>query len=264
MSRSSSPQTTTTTAEAPAYLRPYLQQAAEGAAQQYAQGGTPPVNMSTQTQQALQLAQARSLGGSPVTDAAQNYATQSLEGGFMGSNPFLQGGANPHLDATFNQAATATRNQLASEFAQSGRNVRASEGLRGEQLNNLATNIYGGAYETDANRRLAAYQGERSLQQGVIPFAGQIANQDYADIGQLANVGQTYDDLNRQLTEWPARNLDDYMARLAGLSGGYGTTTSQTPMQRNALAGALGGASAGAMLGPWGMLGGAVLGGLYG
>lgn len=212
------------------------------------------------------MAEQRALAGSPVTDAAQNYATQSLSGGLMGQNPFLSGGSNPYLDATFNQAADAVTNQVQSNFGTAGRDVRGADaaGLAGDRYNDLATNIYGGAYESDANRRLAAYQGERSLQQGIIPFAGQLASQDYADIGQLANVGQTHENLMAQYLNQPQTSLNNYLGQLSGLAGGYGVTTAQTPTERNVLAGALGGASAGAMLGPWGMLGGGILGGLFG
>jgi hypothetical protein len=243
MSTSSKPQTTTTTSEPPKYLLPYLQQGAEGAAGQYNAGGTPVTPFSSQTEQALQMAQQRATSGSPVNQAAQDYTTKTLQGGFMGSNPYL--------DATFNRAALGTQNQLASQFGRSGRNVGESQFLRGEQLNNLATNIYGGDYEA-----------ERARQQQLVPFAGQVANQDYQDIGQLANVGAQREGLAREYAAAPGQNLDAYLARLQGFPGG--TVTGQTPMQRNVLGSAMSGASMGSMFGPWGMLGGAILGGLYG
>lgn len=265
MSTRSSPQTTTTSSEPPAYIRPYLQHGADEAARLYnTRSGTGFVPFSSQTEQALGMAEARALGGSPVTQAAQNYATQGLSGGFMGSNPFLQGGANPYLDATFNRAAGGVTNQLQSNFARAGRNVGGADaaGLAGEQYNDLAAQIYGGAYESDANRRLAAYQGERNLQQNLVPFAGQLASQDYADIGQLANVGAQREGLEREYQMQPSTELDAYLARLTGLPGS--SVTQSTPMERNRLAGALGGAQMGGLFGPWGVLGGGILGALYG
>lgn len=266
MSTGSKPQTTTTTNEPPAYLARYLDAGAQNAYGLYASpgGGAPITPFSPQTETALQMAENRAVGGSPVTRAAQNYATTGLSGGFMGSNPFLQGGSNPYLDQTFNRAAGAVTNQVQSNFSLAGRNPRGPDaaGLAGEQYNDLAAQIYGGAYESDANRRLSSYQNERALQQSLVPFAGQLASQDYADIGQLANVGAQRESLQREYDNQAGTALDQYLARISGLPGS--TVTQNTPTQRNVLGGALGGASAGSMFGPWGILGGGLLGAIYG
>lgn len=239
----SSPQTTTQVSEPPKYIAPYLNQAAQAASQQYGAGGVPVIPFSGQTQQALNLAEQRALAGSPVSRAANDYAQQTLSGGFMGSNPYL--------DQTFNRAAMATQNQLASQFARSGRGQDASQFLRSEQLNNLATQIYGGDYEA-----------ERARMQQLVPLSGGLASQDYMDINQLANVGAQYEGLSREQAAQPGVALDQYLARLQGFPGGV--VTQSTPTQRNPLAGALGGSQVGSMFGPWGMLGGAILGGVYG
>jgi hypothetical protein len=209
----------------------------------YNQGGTPVVGFSPQTQQGLDMATQRATNGSPVQQNANTYAAGLLNGDYLNSNPWL--------DQTFNRAAMGTRNQLASEFAGSGRDVGASQFLRGEQLNNLATGIYGGAYDAERNR----------MQQGLSMAPG-LAQADYQDASMLANVGSQIEGLQREQAQQPGNTLDEYLARLQGFPGG--TVTQSQPMQRNVLGGALGGAQAGAMLGPWGMLGGAVLGGLYG
>lgn len=243
MGTKSAPQTTTQTTEPPKYIQPYLQEGAQGAANLYRSGGTPVVGFSPQTQMALGMAQDRATAGSPLTRGAQDYATRVLQGGFMGSNPYL--------DQTFNRAAMATQNQLASQFGRSGRNAAESQFLRGEQLNNLATNIYGGDYEA-----------ERARQQQILPYSGMLAQQDYGDINQLANVGSAYDQLAQAQAGQPANALNQYLAQLQGFPGG--TVTQSTPTTRNILAGAAGGASIGSTWGPWGVLGGAILGGLYG
>jgi hypothetical protein len=243
MSSRGSPQTSTTTSEPPKYVAPHLEQGAQEAQNLYNRGGTPVVGFSPQSQQALQMAQARATTGSPVNQAAQQYATKTLQGGFMGSNPYL--------DQTFNRAAMGTQNQLASQFGRSGRNAAESQFLRGEQLNNLATNIYGGDYEA-----------ERARQQQMVPFAGQLAQQDYTDIGQLANVGETYDQQAQAQANQPQSALDAYLAQLQGFPGG--SVTQQIPTNRNRLAGAFGGAQMGSQWGPWGMLGGGILGGVLG
>lgn len=241
MSTGSKPQTTTT--EPPGYVMPYLNEAAQRAQGIFHQGGPSVVNFSPQTQTALNMTEQRAMAGSPVSRAAQEYATRTLGGGFMGSNPWL--------DQTFNKAAGAVTNQVQSNFGLSGRNPRGIDaaGFAQEGYNDLAASIYGGDY-----------QAERARQQQLVPFAGQLASQDYADIGQLANVGAQVEDLEREYVMSPSNNLDAYLARLSGFPG----STITQPMERNRLAGALGGAQMGSMFGPWGVLGGGILGGILG
>lgn len=231
-----------TRVEPPSYQLPYLQSGLGAAQNLFNQNGgaAPVVPFAPQTETALGLQEQRALNGSPVTNSAQQYVTQSLQGGFMGSNPYL--------DDTFNKAALATQNQLASQFGGAGRDVNASEGLRSQQLNDLATGIYGGAYESERNRM-----------QGVLPFAQSLANQDYTDIGQLRDVGGQVEGLASEYANAPGSALDQYLARVRGSDyGSTQTTTSRQP--RNGAAGALGGAAAGSMFG----LPGAIIGGLLG
>jgi hypothetical protein len=230
----------TTRVEPPSYQLPYLQAGLGQASQLYNQGRSV-VPFAPQTEAAIQGTTQRALQGSPVTSAAQNYATQSLNGGFLGSNPYL--------DATFQRAALGTQNQLASEFARSGRNIGASEGLRSQQLNDLATGIYGGDYQQERNR-----------QQGVLGQAGALANQDYIDLAQLGGAGAQVEGLAQQYADAPGQNLDQFLGRV---SGGMGQT-STTDMSRNRVGGALGGGLLGGLLtgGPFGAVLGGILGGL--
>jgi hypothetical protein len=230
----------TTRVEPPSYQLPYLQAGLGQASQLYNQGRSV-VPFAPQTEAAIQGTTQRALQGSPVTSAAQNYATQSLNGGFLGSNPYL--------DATFQRAALGTQNQLASEFARSGRNIGASEGLRSQQLNDLATGICGGDYQQERNR-----------QQGVLGQAGALANQDYIDLAQLGGAGAQVEGLAQQYADAPGQNLDQFLGRV---SGGMGQT-STTDMSRNRVGGALGGGLLGGLLtgGPFGAVLGGILGGL--
>jgi hypothetical protein len=106
---------------------------------------------------------------SPVAtgNGSNPYATSVYSGG--PANPYATnnyteaqndyGAArNPALDAMFNKAADATQTRLSSDFAGSGRNIAASRPARAEELENLATTIYGGAYENERNRGLEASQ----------------------------------------------------------------------------------------------------------
>lgn len=230
----------TTRVEPPSYQLPYLQQGLGQAANLYNQGKQV-VPFAPQTEAAIAGTTQRALQGSPVTSAAQDYATKSLNGGFLGSNPYL--------DATFNRAALQTQSQLASQFGVAGRSQAGAEGLRSQQLNDLATGIYGGDYQQERNR-----------QQGVLGQAGALANQDYIDLAQLGGAGAQVEGLAQEYANAPGANLDEYLARVSGNQGQTSTTT----MPRNRVGGAVGGALAGSMFGPWGALGGGLLGGIFG
>jgi hypothetical protein len=238
--------TQTTTTMPPAYQLPYLQYGLGQAREQY-QNGAQVVPFAPQTEQALQGVQQRATQGSPLVQAGQNYTQQVLNGGFLGSNP--------HLDATFEQARLSTQNGLASEFARSGRNVGAAQGLRGQQVNDLATRIYGGAYNQ-----------ERQLQQAALGSVLPLANQDYVDLAQLRGVGADVEGLAREYQEAPQQALDRYLGRVGGIPAGSTTTS---PLYRNSGASALGGALLGSQIGsntgnPYGGLWGALIGGAAG
>jgi len=94
----------------------------------------------------------------------------------------------------------------------------------------------------------------------------------YGDIQRLMGVGGMMEDQTQRLMganqdRWnfgqqaPWQNMNNYANTIYGLPGGYGTQA-QTQPGGSRLQGAFGGAMSGAALGPWGMLGGAVLGGL--
>jgi hypothetical protein len=281
MGSSSTPSRTTTVTEPPAFIQPHLQYGAqqsrglyETGGPQYYEGNTV-VPFSQQTEQALGLTEQRALQGSPVNQAAQNYATNTLTG-----TPTSQFGNvnNPHLDATFNRAADTIQNRLETQFAGSGRNVSASMPANTDMLTGLATQLYGGAYESERDRMAQDLEQQRSRQFGVAGLAPTLANQDYVDINALGGVGGQVEDLagrymEDQAARWdfsqnaPQINLDNYIARI---TGGYpgGTVNATTPTYRNRTAGAAGGALTGAQMGasfgPWGALIGGAAGGLLG
>lgn len=221
MSKQTGSQRTTQTTEPPAFIQPYLQYGAQQAQGQYQGGGTPVVPFAPQTEEALALQEARARSGSPVSRAASGYTADVLSGKYLGGNP--------RADAMFNKAALATQNQLASQFAGSGRDIVASAPARADQLNDLSNQFY---YQN--------YNDERQRQQGLVPYAGQVANQDYADIGQLGSVGGAVEGLAQQYANAPSTSLDQYLQRVTGAYPG-GTTTTRQPTYSNPAAGLLGG-----------------------
>lgn len=279
---SSAPSTTTQTSEPPAFARPFLEHGLQqarglyetGGPQYY--GGNTVVPFAQQTEQALAGTEARATNGSPVNQAAQGYATRTLNG-----TPTSQFGAasNPQLDQTFNRAADAVQNRIQSGFAGSGRNIGAGRPVAAQEMNDLAGNIYGGAYESERNRMAEDLNQQQQRQFGLSSLAPSLANQDYVDLNALQGVGGQVEDLSGRLMQdqaarWdfsqnaPQINLDNYLSRIQGAFPGQ-SVTQTTPTYRNHAAGAAGGAMSGAALGTqvspgWGTLIGAIGGGLLG
>lgn len=205
-------------------------------------GAAPVAGFTPDQQASMDLTRGRALGGDPTIGAAMGYVQNSLNGGFLNSNPYI--------DETFNRAAQATQGQLASQFAGSGRNVDQSQGLRSQQLNDLATQIYGGNY---AN--------ERQLQQGTLGYAQPLGNQIYTDAAQLGGIGSQQQQQQQRYLDAPGTALDQYLARVRGTD--YGSSQRST-VPGNPVGGALGGASLGSAFGPWGTLIGGGLGAIFG
>lgn len=259
MGSSSQPSHTSTTTEPPAFIQPFMRDAAQESQNLYRAGGpqyypgNTVVPFSNQTEQALGLTEQRALNGSPVVDAAQNYAT-----GILSNAPTSQFGAatNPALDATFNRAADQVQNRLQSSFAGSGRNIGAARPVAADELGDLAQRIYGGAYESERDRMASDLAQQRATQFSVAGMTPQLAGQDYVDLQALGGVGQQVEDLTGRLMEdsanrWdfnqnaPGINLDNYISRITGAYPGQ-SSTSTTPTYRNRTSGALGGALGGA------------------
>lgn len=294
--------TTNTVAEPPKFIQPYLQDAAQRSFDLFRQGGrqyfpnSTVVPFSPQTQRALDLTQQRATQGGAATNAAQGYVADTLGGGgvrsnrFLGAsdnpfrnsdpnNPFLNNDkVNPFLDDTFNRAADSVQQRLQSSFAGSGRNISAGRPVAADELGDLASRIYGGAYESDAARRQQAYEGdvarrfsayeadtgrkfqafddERRRQDFAAGLAPQLDESDYRDLAALQGVGAQYEDLyGRQLEDQinrfefeqnrPYQNLDEYIARIQGGYPGGQTSASMNQPRPNRLAGAAGGALTG-------------------
>jgi hypothetical protein len=114
-------------------------------------------------------------GAKTLVPNAQNLVNNTMMGGFLGPD------TNPYLQGTFNRAADLTRGRLDSEFAGAGRNLGASMPARSEELQTLASNIYGGNYQAERDRQFNAVGQAESLDPlnqyfnriaGIVPGAG--------------------------------------------------------------------------------------------
>lgn len=298
--------------------------------------GTTIAEQSPLTQQAQGLAQQRATSGNPLIGQAQQQLYDTLGDKYYGLNPATSQlanigsgamlNANPYVDAMFNQAAGRAGEQfskytmpgVASMFSQAGRygSNAMSEATNqaqqnfGNTISNLATNIYGGNYANERGLQQQAlgqlgtdFGRERALQLSSLGVAPGLAQADYADIGQLGQLGASDEArrqalLNADISRWDygqnltAQKLQQLNSLLQGGSAYTGVnSTSTAPNTSNPLMGAVGGAmtgyqiggmlgtaggaaagaaggagagaAAGSSLGPWGALAGAVLGGLF-
>lgn len=153
----------------------------------------------------------------PLQSAATGGLLSTMQGGFLGSNPWL--------DYTFDRAAGQAMGQVNSQFGKMGRvGSGAHQQLMGQQMNDLAANIYGNNYEQERNRMMQAYG-----------MSGDVGANDYRNLAALQSVGQDIQNRNQQevdsaLQRWnyqenlPYMQLADYLDLV---QGGYGGTTMQ-------------------------------------
>jgi hypothetical protein len=233
-------QTSTTTTSIDPRIAPYvtygLEEAKrlyEGGSPQYYQGQTY-ISPSQATQQSLQMAQERALGGSPLVKAAQQETLDTIAG--RGVNPFLAG-ALEGVNRQAGQDYTKNIQALQSAASSAGRYGSAAQG----QQEGLAQDIFARNLAEAGNRM--AYQSaeaERARQVAASQYAPQMANADYMDINQLLRVGQAgegYDqarlqaDINRFNYEQnlPQMKLSQFANLFSSVPQGTETTQTATP-----------------------------------
>ena len=165
----------------------------------------PNMGLSPITQGALGLTAERALNGSPLLQTAQN-TTQNIAGGY--------GGSNPYLNTMADTALGKVRDMVNSQFEAAGRlNSGANQQELTRNLGEVAANLYGGQYNADQNRMLAASQ-----------IAPSLANQDFTQLQQLLGVGQIYD-------QAPWNLLNNYATPITNIAGAGKTGTVTDPGQ---------------------------------
>jgi len=153
------------------------------------------------------------MNGSPALSAAQGFDQTLLQDG---------GGSNPYLDQMYKQAAGATQNQFSSEFAGMGRNASASEPLRAEQLNNLATSMYGGQYQNNMQNALAAGNQAQNLYdtrlQGLQAAEG-VGQQVQDQSQKMMDTSKAAFDYNQNLPYHDLQTLMNMLGHMPGQTG---------------------------------------------
>ena len=83
------------------------------------------------------------------------------------SGEYLDPASNPYLTGTFNTAAQGVQNNIASQFGAADRNVVSSAPVQSSAMNQLANEIYGGAYNTGMSNMVQASGLAPSIDAGV-------------------------------------------------------------------------------------------------
>jgi hypothetical protein len=251
---------TVTRTELDPVMRPFVQYGLEESARLYQNPDTPQyfpgqtfVGPSQQTQAALAAAQQRATMGSPLVPAAQQQALNTVQGNFLGGNPFFQGafkGATAGAQTAYQDAT-----QLA--LSNASRAGRYGSGAMGNALDRAGGIFANALTDTAGKLAYANYDTERGRQQAMIGAAPGLAGADYTDINQLLQTGQAAegyqeaamaDAVNRYnfAQQAPYQKLQSYLSGAYGAPAGMQVTQ---PVYRNQVGNILGGALTGAALG---------------
>ena len=164
----------------------------------------------------------RALGGSQTIDNAERALNQTIAGG----------NTNPYLDSMVNKAQGAVTRNYANSVAPQMTGMGVSSGSFGNSgveqvarnsqqdlqtsLGDIATSMYGGAYDADRSRQM---QG--------IGMAQQFGNQAYTDADQLMKAGGTMQDQNQQQRDFNYQQYQDQTnlpyKQLGAMSGVFGS-----------------------------------------
>jgi hypothetical protein len=211
----------------PSWLQPYYTQALQ-TGQQLTSGAGPEYYPGNQVAP-LNSVQEQGIN-SIVGAASQPSASQGAQNAneFETSGALLNPSSNPYLQQTFQQGANAVQNQLSTEFAGSGRNIIGSLPVQSDEMNNLATQLYGGQYDTGLNTMTQASALAPSIDAGT-----------YQPGQQLLSTGaglqqQTQNNINQNVNAWNYQqqmpyNQLSYMSGLLGSDGsGFKSTSGST------------------------------------
>ena len=262
---------TVTRTELDPVMRPFVQYGLQEATRLYQAPDIPQyfpgqtyVSPSQQTQAALQAAQQRAAVGNPLTPAAQAQALNTVQGGYLGGNPFFQGAFRGATQAAQTQYQDAVQQALSN----ASRAGRYGSGAMGTALDRAGGVFANALTNTAGQLAFENYNQERARQQAMIGAAPTLAGADYEDINKMLQLGQIAegyqetaiaDAVNRFnfAQQAPYQKLQSY------LSGAYGAPTGMQvsqPVYRNQFGNIVGGALTGAALGgtPGALVGGAL------
>jgi hypothetical protein len=234
-------QTSKTTNELDPTVRPFVEYGLQEAKGLY-QTDTPSyypgqtyVGPSAQTQTALQAGQNRALAGNPLLPAAQQQQQNVISGQYLQNNPY------------FNQAMQGAAQGATQNYNDAIRNAQGTASMAGRYGSGASADIQNRAATTLASTLAnkygeLAYQNygaERGMQNQAAMNAPALAQADYTDISQLANIGKTQEDYQKTALQAdldrfnfeqnkPYQKLSSYLGAAYGAPMGNVSTTTQS------------------------------------
>jgi hypothetical protein len=183
------------------------------------------------TQQgALQDITNRANNGSPVMDQANSTLTSMLQGGQ--TNPYLDSMVKKAQDSVSSQWNTMTKPQLESSMVNSGSfgnsGQQQMEGVQQkaatQQMSDIATQMYGNAYNTDQANKVSA-----------LGMAQSYGNQAYTDAAQKLQAGTTQQNADQQNNDFAYQQFQDQQnnpyKKLQTIGGVVGQSTGANTSQ---------------------------------
>jgi len=193
------------------------------------------VSPSAQTESALSLAEQQARAGSPLTQAALNQQLGTVQGQYLGANPYFEAAMRPAAQSA-TQAYNDAIKQAQSSAALTGRyGSNVSADLQNRAAQTLASTLTNKAGELAYQN----YANERARQEAAAVQAPQLAQARYQDINQLMNVGQVREDYSQKALEdaiaryefeqnKPYTKLQAYLGAAYGAPMGQVTKTTQS------------------------------------
>lgn len=174
----------------------------------------------------------QSAGANPFAGNIQQAANQKNTAGTDVLQQMASSNVNPYLDEVFGKAAEGVKDNANAIFAKAGRyGSNAHQGTMSDSIGDLAANMYGNAYETDANRRFASAEALGAREAGDInrqmSGAGQLAGLGESQFGRQAGAGST-------LASMQQNDLSRQLGALGQL-GGYGESNLNRQLQASSL-----------------------------
>jgi hypothetical protein len=139
---------------------------------------------SAATQQALQMAQERAIGGSPLLRAGQAEQLATIQG--RGVNPFL-GGALEQANRLAGERYTQDIQNLQSQASSAGRYGSAAMGQQAGRAQDIFARSLA---EQGGQLAYQSAEAERARQVAAAQAAPTMSAADYSDIDKLLKIGQ--------------------------------------------------------------------------
>lgn len=207
----------TTTTGIPEELKPlaaaYTQKAMGVGEQQYTPyEGERFAGLNTDQMAGIDLVKQRAAAGNPLQQSAETALQQNLQGGQ--TNPFLDAMVQRAQGNVLSQGRSAMVGS--GSFGNSGVNEQLTRGL-----GDVATQMYGQAYDQDRARQMQA-----------IGIAPQLQQAGYQDASQLMNVGQIQQNQAQQQKDFGYQQFQEQQnlpyKQLAAMAGPFGSGLGQT------------------------------------